>query len=114
MLRLILQGHQHRSLWTRIFRPIVGCLGLLYGLSACGKPLTQPDCEQLLLRYVELLAVSDRPDSTALERLRFKLQAQEKAANDPQFAHCGRTVSRKQFECAMVAPSTDEFERCLM
>jgi hypothetical protein len=93
---------------------MLGWFALILSLSSCSKPLTKPDCEQLLLRYVELLAASDRPDSTALEKLRFKQQAREKSARDPEFAQCNRTVSRRQFECAMVAPSTDEFERCLM
>jgi hypothetical protein len=86
-------------------------LGLFAG---CGKPLTPPECEALLLRYVDLLANSDRPDATALERLTFKQQAREKAARDPEFARCNKTVSRGAFECAMVASSTDDFERCLM
>jgi hypothetical protein len=46
--------------------------------------------------------------------MHFKQQAREKAARDPEFSRCDRTVSRKQFECAMVASSTDDFERCLM
>jgi hypothetical protein len=40
--------------------------------------------------------------------------AKEKAAQDPEFARCGKSISRSQFDCAMVAPSTDDFERCLM
>jgi hypothetical protein len=83
-------------------------------LTSCSKPLTAPECEALLLRYVDLLANSDRPDATALERLTFKQQAREKAARDPEFAQCKKTVSRRAFECAMIAPSTDDFERCLM
>lgn len=82
--------------------------------SACGKPLAPADCEALLLRYVSLLAASDRPETTAAERLHMQQKAKEKASLDPEFGTCGKSVTRAQFKCAMVAPSTDEFERCLM
>jgi hypothetical protein len=99
------------------FRRLVssaGCLALGISLSSCAKPLTHSDCEKLLLRYVEHLAASDRPDSTALERLKFQQEARVKAARDPAFSQCAKTVSRKQYECAMASINTDEFERCLM
>jgi hypothetical protein len=96
-----------------MLRLILG-LTFCFLLVSCGKPLARPECEQLLLRYVELLANSDRPDSTAIERMRFKQRARDKAAQDPEFAQCSKSMSRKQFNCAMHAPSTDDFERCLM
>jgi hypothetical protein len=86
--------------------------GLL--INACGKPLAKPECEALLLRYVTLLAASDRPETSSAERAHMLEKAKEKAAGDPEMARCGSSVSRAQFNCAMVAPSTDEFERCLM
>lgn len=92
-------------------------MGSLFGLlllSGCSKPLTGGDCNALLQRYVALLAASDRPETSTSERLHMQEQAKQKSAQDPEFAHCNKSVSRAQFDCAMVAPSTDEFERCLM
>jgi hypothetical protein len=83
-------------------------------LPACNRKLEAQACETLLLHYTELLARSDRPDANTLERLRFKEQAREKAAKDPEVAKCSQAVSRGQFDCAMAATSTDDFERCLM
>lgn len=83
-------------------------------LSGCAKPLSTGECESLLTRYVSLLAASDRPETTSAERAHMQELAKQKAARDPEFGKCGKSVSRAQFDCAMVAPSTDEFERCLM
>lgn len=93
--------------------PVWVALGALL-MPACAKPLAPADCEALLLRYVTLLAASDRPETTAAERLHMQQKAREKAALDPEFGKCAKSVTRAQFDCAMVAPSTDEFERCLM
>lgn len=93
----------------------VTCLMIgIFPLVGCGKPLSGADCEALLVRYVALLAASDRPETTTSERAHMQEQARLKATRDPEFAKCGKSVSRAQYECAMVAPSTDDFERCLM
>lgn len=96
--------------------PIVALFGLFAValLPGCGRKLAADECEKLLLHYTELLAHSDRPEATTLERLRFKEQAQQKAAQDPEVSKCSQSVSRRQFDCASAATSTDEFERCLM
>jgi hypothetical protein len=107
LTRRILGATDHR------IRATVILMGVL-PMAGCGRPLAETECEALLLRYVSLLAVSDRPDSSATERVHMQDLAKQKAALDPQFGKCGKSVSRAQFNCAMVAPSTDEFERCLM
>jgi hypothetical protein len=124
MLRLTTAGNALRNesttrrsttLWqTHRVAVVAACITLTTVLPSCGRSLAKPECEALLLRYVELLANSDRPDASSLDRLRFKQQAREKAAQDPEFAQCHKTVSRTQFDCAMIAPATDDFERCLM
>ncbi len=82
--------------------------------AGCAKPLSGNECESLLMRYVTLLAASDRPETSSAERTHMLELAKQKAAQDHEFIKCGKSVSRAQFDCAMVAPSTDEFERCLM
>jgi hypothetical protein len=98
---------------TFVKRASLLSIGLLLP-SACGKSLSPADCEALLLRYVSLLAASDRPETTAAERLHMQEEAREKASLDPEFGTCAKSVTRAQFDCAMIAPSTDDFERCLM
>ncbi len=98
----------------RAKRLVLGtCLGAGLCLG-CGRPLTDDECMNLLTRYVELLAKSDREDTTAQQRQQMQQRAREMAHRDPEFGRCRNTVSRRDFECAMAAPSTDEFERCLM
>lgn len=114
MLRLMPQvRNTHKK--TRTNAPsFVLHVALAINLTGCSQPLAPSECEKLLLRYVDHLAASDRPDSTALERVRFKQKAREKAAHDPSFRQCPKKVSHAQFECAMNAANTDEFERCLL
>lgn len=106
-------GSTMRSLASLARRAPLLTIGLLLP-PACGKPLSPADCEALLLRYVSVLAASDRPETTAAERLHMQEKAREKASIDPEFGKCSKSVTRAQFDCAMIAPSTDEFERCLM
>ena len=88
-------------------------LGSLLTLG-CGKALTPDECSQLLDRYVVLLAVSDRPDATAEQRNHMRQRAKELSRRDPQFGKCSKQISRRKFDCAMIAPNTDLFEQCLM
>jgi len=83
-------------------------------LAGCGKPLNADECSQLLDRYVTLLAISDRPETTAEQRSQMHQQARELSKRDPNFGKCGKQVPRRKFECAMKAPNTDVFEQCLM
>ncbi len=83
-------------------------------VTGCGKPLTPEECSQLLDRYVVLLAVSDRPDATAEQRNHMRQHAKELSRRDPQFGKCSKQISRRKFDCAMIAPNTDLFEQCLM
>lgn len=82
--------------------------------SACQKPLQSNECEALLDRYVVLLAHSDRPGTPEGEILKLRAQAREKSATDPNFRACQERVSRKQFECAIQADTTDRFEQCML
>lgn len=104
-------AHSYDARGSRLL--LATLLGALL-VTACGKPLTKPECETLLLRYVTLLAASDRPETSSAERAHMLEKAKEKASLDPEMAKCGSSISRSQYNCAMVAPSTDEFERCLM
>jgi hypothetical protein len=83
-------------------------------LTGCSKPLTAEECSQLLDRYVTLLAISDRPETSGEERNHMRQQAREMSKRDPSFGKCGKQVPRRKFDCAMKAPNTDLFEQCLM
>jgi hypothetical protein len=83
-------------------------------LGACGKPVTPDECNQLLDRYVELLAKSYGTEASATRLMEMQVEARAKASRDPAFAQCATRVSRGELECAMQAPSADDLERCLI
>jgi hypothetical protein len=80
----------------------------------CSRPLDADECNQLLDHYTELLAKSLNPGISDEEILRMQKEARAKAAGDPEFARCSSKLSRRQWECAMKAPSADDVERCLL
>ena len=82
--------------------------------SACRKPISRGECDQLLDHYVELLLKADRPEVRAEELLRLQHEARIKAAQDPAFSHCPERVSRVQFHCAMQAKNPDRLEQCML
>lgn len=92
----------------------VAALGLL--VTSCGKTLSNEDCTTLLDRYTELLAKSQNAQIPAQRITDLQERARELAQRDPhyEFADCVNRVSRRNFECAMQAPSVDEMERCLI
>jgi hypothetical protein len=92
------------------------CVWLLAVSSAgCERKLHRRECEQLLDRYVELLARTRRPDASPAELLRLQLLARQRAARNPGLSDCSAHVSRRAFECAMrQAQTADELERCLL
>jgi hypothetical protein len=83
-------------------------------VSGCGRPPTNDECNQLLDHYTELLAHSKNPELPDPEVERLKAEARQRASEDPEFGRCGAKISRRQWECAMHAPSVDEVERCLL
>ena len=88
--------------------------GLALSLAACGRALSEAECDALLDRYVEKLVGSDRPDTPAAELIELQRRTREKASQDPAFAECRKAVSRKKFECAMQAETVDRMEICLL
>jgi hypothetical protein len=94
---------------------VLGAAVLLPGfLSACSKPLSEPECYELLDQYVHLLFKSDNPEAPAQHQAKAKGEARAKAKRDPAFSECSSRVSRSQFECAMDANDPNQLEQCLL
>lgn len=83
---------------------------------ACHSGPTPEQCELLLDRYTELLVKQENPKVGDPELRTRKEAARSLAATDPsfEFSSCQRRVSRRQYECAMAAPTVDTVERCLL
>ena len=98
-----------RFVWS--FFMFVAPLCFLFG---CQKPLEDPECVRLLDHYTDKVIDQARPSTSTAERLELTLAARRKAELDPAFAECSNRVSRSQFDCAMLAESADQIERCLL
>lgn len=96
---------------------LIGSLMLALSVAAttsCTTPLSDAECESLLVRYSEKLLESDRPDLSREERMRLREKSKLLAGQDPAFRACSDNVGRVNYECAMHAGSVDEIERCLL
>jgi hypothetical protein len=80
---------------------------------ACRGKVTADECDTLVARYAQLVVTEKYPDASA-ERVAAE-QARElgEARGDDAFKNCRSEVSRREFECAMAAPSADALEKCL-
>jgi hypothetical protein len=87
----------------------------LMSVTGCERELTEPECEQLLDRYVELLARSRMPDASAESVEQMQSEARERVRSSPRFRDCREFFSRRDFDCAIQeAKTVDELERCLL
>jgi hypothetical protein len=89
-------------------------LGIALLLAGCQRPVTNDECDELLDRYVELLAQSDGRDAGSEEILKLQREARLRAGQSTEFARCTQEVSRTQLDCALKAPTADDVERCLL
>jgi hypothetical protein len=98
-------------------RPAVAALAAAAAiLGGCRKPLDAAECDRLLERYTERLVLQEQPHTSPEELAQRKREARELAHHDAvfEFDRCASLIDRRQFECAMNAPTVDDFERCLM
>jgi len=93
---------------------VLACALAAASLVGCGRPLSADECSELLDHYTELLAKKRSPSATEDQLVRAKREARAKANTSREFARCNVKVSRRQFDCAMAAPTVDDVERCLL
>lgn len=100
--------------WVQAVFRVGSLLALTSGMIGCGTPISQRECEDLLLHYTDKQIEQARPSISSRQRVELEQAAQSKAQLDPEFSRCSSAVSRTQFQCAMSAQSADQIERCLM
>jgi hypothetical protein len=83
-------------------------------LAGCQQPLTADECDALLDHYTELLVEKQNGRITNEQLAKVKSEVRAKASASRDFARCSAKVSRRQFTCAMAAPTVDDVERCLL
>jgi len=94
-------------------------LMVLVGSVACAKKATQEQCETILDRYLDLSMTPD-PALSRLppQQLESSLVARKaERRTDSSFvqarARCEAEISRAQIDCAMDAPTANDWEACL-
>jgi hypothetical protein len=82
----------------------------------CDRKLDRTECLKLLDRYTELLVKDEEPEALPERIAQAQARARATAHKDTRFdfSSCSSHVTRKEFECAMNAPTVDEVERCLV
>jgi hypothetical protein len=94
---------------------------LLFALlfCACSKKIQPHECEQMLDRYIDMIALADPaaanlpPDQAAAAREMKRTLKKAEARYTHAQAQCESDVSRKEYECAMAAKNPDEWEACI-
>jgi hypothetical protein len=98
---------------SQLARPAL-VLSFLLALAGCTRGPSPEECDQLLDHYTELLVKQENRKASEDEVARLQREARAKAAADREFAKCGNRLSKRQWECAMKAPTVDDVERCLL
>lgn len=89
-------------------------LALALLLPGCTRPLTTEECTALVEHYTELVARARNPKLEGSEVARLRRVARARLLADPEAAECSGSVSRRAYDCAMLAPNADELEKCLL
>ncbi|MEO8798104.1 MAG: hypothetical protein ABI551_09485 [Polyangiaceae bacterium] len=94
-------------------------LGAALSLSACSKKADDAGCRAMLDRYLELSMAPDpeiaRLSPTQAEDLvtAKKLERRADPAYKAALRRCKSEVSRRELDCAMAAPTANDWEACL-
>ena len=83
--------------------------GAICALGGCRRVATQPQCDAIVDRYVDLVARQQDGGATAEAKARVR----EMAEADEDFRSCTTHVEVSQYECAMRALTPESLEKCL-
>ncbi len=103
----------------RSLPPSALAVGLLLLAPGCHRRVTRAECDAMLDRYVDM-TLGDDP---ALAKVPPEQRAEASAAaladkrEQPEYrrreAQCLREVGRDEYDCAMKAPTPNEWEACI-
>ncbi len=84
-------------------------LAMLFAPAACHKKVNAKQCDELLDRFIDLVAKEQMPDASAEK----KATTRSEAKADPAFKNCTSEVQPDEFACAMKAPTSEAMLKCL-
>jgi hypothetical protein len=82
-------------------------------LVGCRKHVTQPQCDELVGHYAELVVREQFPDASADTIAKEKQREQGEARADDGFKNCTTELEPSDHACAMAAKTPDALEACL-
>lgn len=82
-------------------------------VGGCKKKVSQQQCDQLLDRFAELVVKEHHPDAGADVIAAEKTRERQEAAHTNELKNCTSEIQATEHECAMKAPSTEAFLKCL-
>ncbi len=107
-----------RSRWTR--------LGCVFAVSfagvlalGCNRKVGAQECKEMLEKYLDMVIGGDPELAKLTEEQRKAVREVKKAVRmgEPAFAQvstkCETEVTRKEYDCAMHAPSPDAWQACI-
>lgn len=77
--------------------------------TSCHKKVSNKQCDELLDRFIELVAKEQMPDASAEK----KALVRSEAKADVAFKNCPSEVQPDEFACAMKAEHSDGLLKCL-
>lgn len=96
--------------WLRVSTAALFALALALG--ACIQKISRAECDHIAERYAELVIGERLPDAgpelAAAERERERSEAQR-----AEFRSCTSQVQKREYDCAMQAPTAEAVIRCL-
>jgi hypothetical protein len=111
-------GERHRSGWAR-FACLVAAAFALVLASGCNRKVSAPECKEMLEKYLDMVIGGDPELAKLTEEQRKAVREVKKAVRmgEPAFAQvstkCETEVTRKEYDCAMHAPSPDAWQACI-
>jgi hypothetical protein len=92
---------------------VLSVLVVLVAASACKKKVSASQCDELVDKFATLV-VRERIKDATPEMIKAEQEREKsEAKNDDSFRNCTSEVSIEDYTCAMKAPTSEAFLKCL-
>jgi hypothetical protein len=97
----------------------IALLLLTTGIASCRPRPSDAECAEMLDRYVEMTlgqapSLAGLPEDRAGDaREARRAEKRQDQAYTRALAQCRHEISRRQYECAMTAPTPNDWEACV-
>lgn len=89
-----------------------GGIFVALALSACTQKISRAECDHIVERFAELV-VSERLPDAEPEIAAVARERERSDAERAEFRSCTSQVQKREYDCAMQAPTAEAVIRCL-